>query len=243
MRISFLQSFTFMGALLISTFGQAQSSQTCVLTKNSHANFYQDSGETPVIQIQLTEEALVYFRQQFYLQGYLNQSLNQFCGWGEPLSSQLAFILSHVIASTQDPSLDIRILVDEQLSPYTFESRSATIWVQGVEQKMALPGIRPISRRLEVNVDGYNSIDATLPDVIGATYFALAQLHSKGQPYELVKTIKAESQAGLAISYRLTLELKLGTETDIHHIVVSSRPWLKSWDLVSDTLISKTGAD
>lgn len=239
MKTSILFPFTLIGTLLVSSFGQAQSSQTCPLTQNSQAAYHQEAGQTPFIQIHLTEDALTYFRQQFYLPGYLSQSLNQFCGWGDALSGQVAFILSHVIASSQDPSLDIRILVDEQLSPYTFESRTATIWVQGVEQKISLPGNRPVTSRLHASIDTYASIDRTLPEVIGATYFALAQLHEDGRPYELVQTLKAESQVAATINYRLTLELKLNTETEIHQIVVSSQPWIGAWNLVSDAIISK----
>ncbi len=232
--------FTLMSILLMSTFGQAQSRATCQLTLNSYAKYHQEAGQTPVIEVQLTEDALKYFRQQFYLPGYLGQSLNQFCAWGEPLSSQVAYILSHVIANSKESSLNIRILADEQLSPYTFESRTATIWVQGVEQTITLPGSRPFARKSQASIDPYSTIDPSLPQVIGATYFTLAQLHQEGQPFELVKTLKAASLAGATIDYRLTLELKHDTETEIHQIIVRSSPWIGSWELMSDVVVPRS---
>ncbi len=108
-----------------------------------------------------------------------------------------------------------------------------------MEQQITLPASRPFARK-SASIDRFATIDPSLPQVIGATYFAVAQLHQEGQPFELVKTLKAESWAGATIDYRLTLELKLDAETETHQVIVRSSPWIGSWELISDLVLPRS---
>ncbi len=125
---------------------QAQGHSTCALAQQSQVSYGQEEGQAPLIEAHFSSDALSFFRQQYYVSGYLSSVLKQFCSWGEPLSSQLAFIFSRAIFQTkgtvQASGLDILVKMDEQLSPYTFEPRVVTVWIQGVEQQIAMPSIR-----------------------------------------------------------------------------------------------------
>lgn len=203
-------------------------------------NFLQGSSlrwEADQIVTHVTPQALVTLSQQYYPQGFLNSLLQQSCSIGEPLSSQLSFILATVTSTAEKhDALSIVIQNDEQLIPYTYENRVATVWVQGVAKKIPLP---TSSKRTTAAVksDGYATIDTSLSEVIGSAYFAVAQISEKDSVYALNRILKAESRFESGVLYRLTLELSIQDTVEVHEIIVLSQPWIHSWKLIADSRI------
>lgn len=189
------------------------------------------------LTFQLTPEARATLQQQYYPQGFVGSLLQQSCAIGEPLSSQLAFIVtSFLSAAAADEILHIELQPGAELSPYTFNKRVVTVWVQGVERTLTLP---TSSRRAAAPVlEDYATIDPSLSEVIGAAYFSIAKLSEKGQVYGLNRVLKAESRFESGILYRLTLDLTVGEAREVHEVIVRAQPWTRSWELLADTLRS-----
>jgi hypothetical protein len=213
--------------------GHAAAADDCSFLQGSSLR-----SDTDRITAELTPEALATLRQQYYPQGFVSSFLQQSCAIGEPMASQLSFILtSFMSAATADEALHIELQNSEELSPYTFQKRVVTVWVQGVETTIALPqtSLRFASAPAR---EAYAVMDASLPEVIGAAYFSLAKLSEQGPVYGLQNIIKAESRFESGILYRLTLELSVSGQSEVHEVIVRAQPWTRSWQLVSDTVRS-----
>lgn len=213
--------------------GHAAAADECFFLQGSSLR-----SETDRIAVELSPEAQATLGQQYYPQGFVNSLLQQSCAIGEPLSSQLSFILTSVLsAAAAGEALHIEVQKSEQLSPYTFQNRVVTVWVQGVETTIALPNTT-VRMALSLAHDDYSTIDANLPDVIGAAYFSVAKLSAEGPVYRLQRILKAESRFESGLLYRLTLELSVSGQSEVHEVIVLAQPWIRSWQLVSDSVRS-----
>jgi hypothetical protein len=220
-------------ALCLGLAPQASAVDECPFLQGSSLRL-----ETDRITAEITPEALATLRLQYYPQGFLGSILQQSCAIGEPLSSQLSFILTSFLSvPAADEVLHIELQNSGELSPYTFEDRVTTVWVQGVETTIALPNT---SRRAASTParDDFANMDASLPEVIGAAWFAVAKLSEEGQVYGLHNILKAESRFEAGILYRLTLELRVSGQTEVHEVIVLAQPWTRSWQLLADTIRS-----
>lgn len=176
--------------------------------------------------IDLTPEARTTLQQQYYPQGFVDSFLKQSCEIGEPLSSQLAFVITSLMsAAAADETLAIEVL---------FHQSVATVWVQGVEKTLTLP--TSSLRAVEPVHDDYATIDTSLPEVIGAAYFSVAKLSEGAQVYGLNRILTAASRFESGIVYRLTLELTVGGTSEVHDVIVRAQPWTRSWQLLADTV-------
>lgn len=213
--------------------GSAAAADDCSFLQGSSLR-----SDTDRITAELTPAALNTLRQQYYPQGFVSSILQQSCAIGEPLASQLSFILtSFMSAADADEALHIELQNSGELSPYTFQNRVLTVWVQGVETTITLPktSLRFASAPAR---DGYAAMDTSLPEIIGAGFFAVAKLSEQGPVYGLQTIIRAESRFESGLLYRLTLELSVNGHSEVHEVIVRAQPRIRSWELVADTVRS-----
>jgi serine phosphatase RsbU (regulator of sigma subunit) len=218
-RLSMRTILTFILGLALA--GNAAAADVCFFLQGSSLR-----SEADRFAFDLTPDARTTLREQHYPQGFVGSFLKQACAIGEPLSSQLAFVITSLMsAAAADETLAIEAILHQNV---------ATVWVQGVERTLTLP---TSSLRTAGPVhDDFVTIDATLPDVIGAAYFSVAKLSEKGQVFGLLRIMKAASRFESGILYRLALELRVGDATEVHDVLVRAQPWTRSWELLADTV-------